>query len=271
MDIQAYIQSGVIESYVLGIANEQEVAELQRLRLEHPAIATAVEEAEQWLLDTSSQLAVPVADKSKMQLLTILQNDFKEPVIAAAAPVASEAPVRSMSRNMAWIAAASVVLFVSSAAVNIYLYNKYTKAASDYSALLEERTTLLATNKAYENRLTALQNNMQLMTAPDVLKVPMLGVAGKEQSLATVYWDTHTKDVYLIANSLPVPPAGKQYQLWALVDGKPVDAGILESCEGLCQLKNIQQAQAFAITLERVGGSPVPDLTQLYVMGKVQS
>ncbi len=271
MDIQAYIQSGVIESYVLGIANEQEVAELQRLRLEHPAIAAAVEQAEQWLLDSSSQLAVPVADKAKMQLLTTLENDFKEPVTASAGSVSSETPVRSISRNMTWVAAASVVLFVSSAAVNLYLYNKYTKAANDYSDLLKERTTLLATNKAYENRLTALQNNMQLMTAPGMLKVSMPGVAGKEQSLATVYWDTQTKNVYLIANNLPAAPAGKQYQLWALVDGKPVDAGMLENCEGLCQLKNIPQAQAFAITLEKAGGSPAPDLTQLYVMGKVQS
>lgn len=271
MDIQAYIQSGVIESYVLGIANEQEAAELQWLRLEYPAIAAAVEQAEQWLLDTSRQLAVPVSDSSKVQLLATLQDGFNEPAAVAAASVPSKVPVRSMSRNMAWLAAASVILFVTSAAVNIYLYNKYTKAASDYSALLQERTTLLATNKAYENRLTALHNNMQLMTAPGMLKVSMPGVAGKEQSLATVYWDTHTKNVYLIANNLPAAPAGKQYQLWALVDGKPVDAGMVDNCEGLCQLKNIPQAQAFAITLEKAGGSPVPDLTQLYVMGKVQS
>ncbi|WP_350340234.1 anti-sigma factor [Paraflavitalea speifideaquila] len=59
----------------------------------------------------------------------------------------------------------------------------------------------------------------------------------------------------------PAPaPAGRQYQLWALVDGKPVDAGMLDNCDGLCQLKNIQQAQAFAITLEKPAEALYPIL-----------
>ncbi|WP_315822942.1 hypothetical protein [Paraflavitalea speifideaquila] len=41
------------------------------------------------------------------------------------------------------------------------------------------------------------------MAAPGILKISMPGIAGKENSLATVYWDTHSKNVYLIANSLP--------------------------------------------------------------------
>lgn len=265
MDIQAYIQSGVIETYVLGMASAQDVAELQRLCLEYPAIADAVEQAEKWLSDSSQALAVPVATGIKEQLLTTLHDEFTTP-----APV-SIAPVRTMSRRITWFAAASLILFMISAGINLYLYKKYTKAANDYSALLLERTTLLANNKTYESRLAALRNNIQIMTAPGMLKVPMPGIAGKENNLVTLYWDTSSKNVYLITNNLPAAPAGKQYQLWALVDGKTIDAGMLENCADLCQLKPVQQAQAFAITLEKAGGSPIPDLSQLYVMGKVQS
>lgn len=265
MDIPVYIQSGVIESCVLGMASTQEMAELQRLRLEYPEVDEAIRQAEKWLQDTTRQYAVPVAAGIKEKLFTALNDEFAVP------EPASIAPVRTISRRATWLAAASLILFLTSAGFNIYFYNKYTKAASNYSALLQERTTLLANNKAYENRLTALRNNMQLMTAPGLLKVSMPGIAGKENNLVTLYWDTSNKNVYLLANNLPAAPAGKQYQLWALVDGKPVDAGMLENCETLCQLKPVRQAQAFAITLEKAGGSPLPDLTQLYVMGKVQS
>jgi anti-sigma-K factor RskA len=110
---------------------------------------------------------------------------------------------------------------------------------------------------------------MEVMSNPVMLKVALPGVAGKESDLATVYWDTKTKDVYLLANNLPKPNDDKQYQLWALVDGKPVDAGMIDDCNGLCKLKNIQKAQAFAITLEKKGGSAAPDLSQLHVLGKV--
>ncbi len=44
-------------------------------------------------------------------------------------------------------------------------------------------------------------------------------------SKATVYWNTVSKDVYVLQNSMPKAPSGKQYQLWAIVNGKPVDAG----------------------------------------------
>lgn len=265
MDIQAYIQSGVIESYVLGIANADEVAELQRLRLEYPAIAAAIAQCEDWLKETTPAYAVPVAPNTKEQLLASLQHEFIDQAPAAIAPP------RTVSMNTKYMAAACLLLFLASAAVNVYLYRKYTKAANDYLALQNERNNLLADNKVYQTRLSALHNNIQLMSAPGMLKVTMPGIAGKENNLATVYWDTNTKNVYLITGYLPPAPAGKQYQLWALADGKPIDAGMLDNCDGLCQLKPIQQAQAFAITLEKAGGSPVPDLTQLYVMGKVQS
>ena len=99
--------------------------------------------------------------------------------------------------------------------------------------------------------------------------VKMAGTKGKEDDAATVYWDTRSKDVYVYTNKLPQAPAGKQYQLWAIVDGKPVDAGLLGNCDGVCKMKNIPAAQAFAITLEDTGGSKEPHLDQLFVIGKV--
>jgi hypothetical protein len=56
-----------------------------------------------------------------------------------------------------------------------------------------------------------------------------------------------------------------------MVDGKPVDAGVFEMKEGpgMMKMKNIPRAEAFAITLEKKGGSQAPSLDKLYVMGKV--
>ena len=93
-------------------------------------------------------------------------------------------------------------------------------------------------------------------------------------SFATVYWDTTSKDVYLLVNNLPQPPGEKQYQLWALLDGKPVDVGMIDNSSFigekrlLIQMKNVSGAQAFAITLEDKGGKPTPQ-GAMYVMGKL--
>jgi hypothetical protein len=61
--------------------------------------------------------------------------------------------------------------------------------------------------------------------------------------------------VYLSSVKLPVAPEGKQYQLWAIVDGKPVDAGLLDNPETFEKMKSLGNAQAFAISLEAKGGS----------------
>ncbi len=71
--------------------------------------------------------------------------------------------------------------------------------------------------------------------------------------------------------NLPTPPTDKQYQLWALVDGKPVDAGMITDLEDLQAMKEMPEAQAFAITLEPKGGSVNPTLEQLYVIGNVKA
>ena len=99
----------------------------------------------------------------------------------------------------------------------------------------------------------------------------MDGTAISPQSDATVYWDTTSHDVYLMVNNLPAPASDQQYQLWALLDGKPIDMGMLEISEKPLQLyrmKNAQNAQAFAITLEKKGGNPTPK-GPMYVIGKL--
>jgi anti-sigma-K factor RskA len=235
LNIQEYIQSGAIESYVLGLADEQDVAELQRLRDQHPEVAAALDAAENWLRDQAFARSVPAAIEIRSNLLDMLKTEGTTPGLSA--------PRLRPLRRYKYLAAASVILLLLSGAYIYYLRQNYDRVAANYA----------------------------LVSNPSVIKVALAGVAGKENSSATLYWDSNNKNVYVDAAHLPKAPQGRQYQLWALVDGKPVDAGVLEDCMGICQLKTIQKAQAFAITLEKTGGSPTPDLTQLYVMGNVKS
>jgi anti-sigma-K factor RskA len=126
-----------------------------------------------------------------------------------------------------------------------------------------------------QTKLSAYENALNLMKNPlmAIVKMPGSPNSPAPSSMATVYWNTESKDVYLLVNQLPRPVAGKQYQLWAIVDGKPVDAGIFDLGEGVSfvKLKTIPRAEAFAITLEKKGGSETPTMDAMFVMGKVIS
>ena len=75
----------------------------------------------------------------------------------------------------------------------------------------------------------------------------------------------------MMINNLPKPATDQQYQLWALLNNQTIDLGVFEVSEEklLVRMKNVQEAQAFAITLEPKGGSPNPTLDKMYVVGKL--
>lgn len=277
MDIQAYIQSGVIESYVLGLASAEETAEVELMSNQYAEVRRAIEDFSKRLEARAFEDAIPAPPQVKENLFAELQSAFAEEDEngdastnnAVVVPINSGENSTSPKPFKIWqyVAAASIILFIVSAALNVYFYDHYTKARNEYQALLTERNTLQANNDAYKTKLDDMHESMEIMSHPNMKMVMMKGVKGKEDALAKVYWDTKTKDVYLMPENLPQTPPGKQYQLWAIVNGKPVDAGMVGDCSGLCKMKNIPQAQAFAITLEKQGGSEAPTLSNMYVMG----
>ena len=60
MNVQDYIQSGIIESYVLGMANEQEATELLQLSQQYPEIKQAIDNFEASLEANAFKNAVAV-------------------------------------------------------------------------------------------------------------------------------------------------------------------------------------------------------------------
>jgi anti-sigma-K factor RskA len=207
--------------------------------------------------------SLPTDDRSTSQSKLSLVKDVEIESYSAA-------PVKSI-KGWRMAAAASVIALSVSAALNVYFFNKYTSTSAQYQALLLERNSLQASNNVYQTKLGDWQLAARMAANPGMLKVTLKGVPGKESNLmSTVFWDKATKDVYIMANILPAPAPDKQYQLWALVDGKPVDAGMLDpNCQGACKMKNIPRAQAFAITLEKRGGNPTPTMDQMFVMGSI--
>lgn len=265
MDIKAYIESGIIESYVLGIADDQERAELEQYSRQYPEIRAAIDAFELSLEQNAMASAIQPAAHVKANILAEIAGEFAD-TDTSSKVVSMSAPAIGWLR---YVAAASVILLVVSAATNVYFYRQFREASSQYQALLIEKSSLLAQNQTLQAKGLDLYQGMQIMSDPAYTKVSLPGVKADENKLATVFWDKKSNEVYLLANRLPQTNADTQYQLWAIVDGKPVDAGMVDVCNGLCKMKNISNATAFAITLEKRGGSPTPNLNQLQVLGGV--
>lgn len=291
MTPQEYISSGIVESYVLGLADAQERAEFEQMCALHPEVRKAREDFELKLEEEGrrNQLEPPPGLKSKIFSAIEMEQSTASPALKGGSTVppvlvkgfetddnGNERPavVRRMSVSFQkMIAVAAVVLLVLSTALNFYFFNRYQEYNERYQALLASQTELAQHNQVMQTRMLEYEKAIELMKDPAmyVVKMPAIPTSPDPTSATVVYWDTQTKDVYLAINKLPAPPADQQYQLWALVDGKPVDAGVfdLNAGAGMMKMKNIPKAEAFAITLERKGGNPTPTMDKLYVLGKV--
>ncbi|ASK31838.1 hypothetical protein CEY12_17765 [Chryseobacterium sp. T16E-39] len=272
MDTKEYISSGIIESYILGLASPEEAGILECVMKNNAEVKAAFEEAQKTLEDlaTAQAVAPPVNLKSK-----IWDKIQKEQTIEDAQPVVlqnqsnvnSEKEVQpiAIQKNNNWktYAIAASVLFLVSIAGNLFWMNNQSKNKADLAKLEAEK-------QSKDLALQKMNVKWKMLSSPDMQMVMLKGVEKHEDSKAMVFWDKKTKEVYLNAEDLPKAPEGMQYQLWAIADGKPVSAGMYtEEKDSKIALANIPKAQAFAITLEKAGGSDVPTMENMYVMGGI--
>jgi len=271
LDIKEYISSGIIEAYVMGLASEEETRILDCIQSNNPEVKQAILDAQNTLEDFASKQAIapPPALKSaiwaKISEETQTTIEFEENVVE---PVTTPLyPSQSMENNkspLKWFAIAATILLVASISLNLY----FNRTQNDFK---EQLATLSTTQKNNELAYQNLKSKWDLVNNPTIKTIPLLGVEKHPDMKAVVYFQQNSNDVYLALENLPVTPKDQQYQLWAIVDGKPVSLGVFDQDDkaAVQKMTAVTAAQAFAITLEKRGGVDSPTMENMYVMGKV--
>lgn len=269
MNTKEYISSGIIESYILGLASPEEAGILECVMKNNAEVKAAFEEAQKTLEDLATAQAVTPPSDLKSKIWNKIQQEQVlepiQPVVSADIPAVKPQEEIKIQGNSSWkaFAIAASVLFLVSVAGNLFWMNYQSDTKKEIALMQAEK-------KAQDLALQKMNKKMEMFTNPDMKMVMLKGVEKHQESKAMVFWDKKTKEVYLNAENLPKAPEGMQYQLWAIADGKPVSAGMYtEEKDSKTALSQIPDAQAFAITLEKQGGSPVPTMENMYVMGEI--
>ena len=259
MNVQEYIESGIIESYVMGLASEPERAEFERLCTQYPELVAARRKFEERLEGYASENAVPPPPEVKVKVLEkiITMQDQKEPARS------SKDAIRPLLLPR-FVAAASILLLIGMG----YLYYQTKQENKDLTDTNDRLKTSLDTTRNILQRIVSEQKDV--VSNPNVTVVNMVGTQVAPKSSANIYWDSTSSNVYLVVKNMPKLPSDQQYQLWALIDSKPKDLGVFDATDQkvILKMKNTQKAQAFAITIEQKGGSPSPTLQKMQSIGK---
>lgn len=296
-DFQAYIESGRLEQYALGELDPAAQAEVERWAARHPEVRQELDEllAGLGVYAEAHTLAPPAGLRDRVLSRVLAEIGGAEatpvatPVAQPVAPVAAAPTMRvsasnprpaetyaaapPATRSSGWAIAASVALLLSLAA-NALLYSRWQQTSTELVAAQNSQARFAQTSQVMERRLSSTQEQLHILRSPKEYKmVALAGTPAHPTAQARVMYNATAHRVYLDVQQLPPLPAGKQYQLWALDKGKPVDAGVLAvntaTGDSIQQMKDIASAQAFAMTVEPVGGSAGPTLTTMTVIGNI--
>lgn len=267
MDKNSIISSGLLESYVLGMCTVEEKLQVDELCAKYPELINEIEAIEKALIDYASASSPKISSSLKDNLMLQL-NEKTTPInnIKQINPAVS-----GTSKWYGYAAAAAIALLLVSSTINFILYSKTKKQNTVLIALQQEQNSYIEQLNKQKDAIEVMNNEIAMIADSNIKLIRLKGTTPTSDSKALIYWNSNNKETYLSFVQLPAVPKGKQYQLWAIVDGKPVDAGIFDSTNttSLQKMKEINNAQAFAVTLENEGGSPTPTLSTLCLLGNV--
>ncbi|SES22998.1 Anti-sigma-K factor rskA [Pedobacter rhizosphaerae] len=284
-NLKAYIESGVLELYVLGDLSPEEALLVEEMAFQHPEVRDEIAAIEATMEEYAIQNAIAPSEDVETRLfekLGLTDSKLEDDHFQASATYAEEPKVVLMDnsagkvRTLRYALVACVALLVISTAALFITYNKLNDAHDQIASLNLDKQKFAGVVRKLEFQNQGLDNIAAMADSKEWATIRMEGQAYSPSSKMKVYWNKKDKSVLInyIAMDLPKADANHEYQLWALVDGKPVSLGVFGSSdstgkEALVKMQTIEKAQAFAVTLEPTGGSVNPTMDKLTVMGGV--
>lgn len=254
MNEQVTILPGMIEQYVLGLCTDAERSMIDQLRQKNAMIDADIQLFEKTFEAINMQkglLPSKATDEAILTALSLLNQSVSTKKII---------PIHSHKfRVIKQFAIAASVMVVLSVGYYFALFAKY---RSQQIALIAKNPEVLSTLPV---------SDYNIIKDPTITPIPMYGVGIHTICRCTMFWDKKTGKVYIMIHHLPRTDDTKDFQLWAMVNGKPISVGIINDAirDRFIEIDQMPEgATAFSVTLENAGGGATPSDDQ-YLSGKI--
>jgi len=252
------LNSGILEQYALGLLEGKELEEVENYLQKYPELRehiSGIQEAMEMIV-TQNGIKPPAA--LRQNILSEIDRLEKVEKIPSQLPQGITIPILPILASLAAIGLVVIgFLFFKK---NQQLENSYGQLERQYAAL-EERCT--------EKEAIAIAERDYFLH-PATQNVQLEGSNKTPEALVVVYFNEEEEKALLNIINLPNPPAGKQYQLWADVDGHMENMGVFDAATfDLQEMTFVVNASSLNITLEPLGGSKKATVEELRASGEV--
>lgn len=272
MKPEELIHSGLLELYAFDACTAEEKLVVEQMLAKYPEVQQEFNNIQHALHTFAQNEAItpPAQIKNKIKAqLTFDSAQTSTPTLQVAHK-SKERKNQTLTLYKVGFAASLLATCLTG-----YLALTYRSQLKNTQAQLAELNTKNSVLSENINRASLQYNSLNKQVAvlknADFKACKLAGVPNFPEASMVVYWNPKSQETYISIEKLPSLPAGKQFQLWALVDGKPIDAGVFDNNDstGLIQVTATLAAQMFAVTIENTGGSATPTLDQMVVAGKI--
>jgi anti-sigma-K factor RskA len=273
VDIKEYIESGILEAYALGALTEEERTRVEADIAMYPELAEELAAIEAAMHRLADEQAVPPPAFMQEQIWNALTPEAETQAPPPPPPRAIPLPpADTKQRQPSWLRAAVWAAVAVSVLTNFMLLSQRNASREEQKILAAKVDSMAAEQQQLATVIGAYKKEMDMQADP-AMQTIVMRKEGDNKMAGMVYWSKDKGEAYLALHNIPMPPQGKQYQLWVIQDGKPVDMGVISNDmvtkEGMVQKipMAVASGQAFAISIENEGGNPTP--TQVFMVGAV--
>ena len=264
MNVNEYIASGIVELYAMNALSPEEKKEFERLMILYPEIGMELRNTEHALENYTSAQTLNPRPALRERIMNEVKNDANKVI-----PIYKNKSGQDYTLSYKYLIAACLAALVVSTFASWFFYSRWDEAEVRYTSLLNEKNELADNYNLVKATYDVTLANLIVMRDESMNVVVLNSTDTTKHYQARVYWNNQTQRSYIDVLSMPSPGEGKQFQLWALVGGKPVDAGVfVTGQEGIQRVKDVVNADLWAVTLEPKGGSLSPTLDQMYLISK---
>ena len=247
--------------YVLGLASDTEKAEVEYMAAKYPELKSHIQAMQNAMEDYAKSYALPPREGLKGDVMKSIDD-------ADAAAVSDETVPPTASNGIpAWITGLAAMMLIG---LGFFTFQLNTQNQEQVQQINNLEKNLAALQEDCKTSKATQQQMLALLKDVNTKHVHLLGTDNSPESVVVAYWNENKKKAYISVVAMPDVPADHDYQLWADIDGKMVDMGVVKLANNnLIEVPYMEDAASLNITIEKEGGNDHPNVSQLMVSGKV--
>jgi len=243
-DLYSFLESGLLEKYVIGDTSDEENNTVENYISKSPEVKSKYELLQDNLEIISELSAVPAPKDS----LNFIMDSIDESKV-----IHIHHKPKRVSVWFSIAASAAAILFAATAAF-FFLQNQ--KLMDENQVVVDEIFDLRSDIQDTNSKLESVMQQFMRLNNPETEKYIIRGNKRAKNLKTVAYINPKEKTSMIEVVSLPQLPEEQCYQMWAQLQDKMVNLGILDAASrDLKSIPYTENALAFEITIEPKGGN----------------